>query len=88
MDDTGVYSVAQYVLLSLHVTRFFFVAGLTEGPGSLRSLVSTTSKCLPYVADGMSIWRQRHRLVSWRSQEMSAYTSHPQYVSRPILAEA
>lgn len=57
MDDTGVYSVAQYVLLDSHITRFFLVAGLTESPGSLRSLVSTTPKCLPSVADGMSIWR-------------------------------
>ena len=57
MDDTGVYRVSYYSLLDSHVTRFFFITGLTESPGSFGSLVSTTYKCLPSVADGKSMWR-------------------------------
>jgi hypothetical protein len=61
MDDTGVYPVAQYGFLDSHVTRFFLVTSLAESPGSLGSLVSTTSKCLPSTPDGKLIWRQRQQ---------------------------
>ena len=68
--------------------RLLLITGTTESPGSLESLVGATTECLFSTADvTYRSGAYANRLVSWRSEEMSAYTSHPQCVSRPVLAD-
>ena len=66
------------VVLETHVTRFLFIAGLTESPGSLESLVGTFLGCSLSAADGTSIWRlhqQTRKLAERRDERI--YESSP-----------
>ena len=78
MDDTGVHPVAKHDLQNSRITRFLLIAGLTESPGSLESLVGAASKHTPSAADGMSIWRlirQTRKLAKRRDERI--YQSSP-----------
>ena len=86
MDDTGVYPAAQRSLLDSCVARVLLATGLAESPRSLESLVGTVSMHPLRRLMERQLGAYANRLVSWRSEEMSAYTSHPQYVSYPVPA--
>ena len=60
-------------ILEVYVTRFLLVAGLTESPGSLESLVGTLLEGSPSAADGTSTWRlhqQTRKLAKLRHERI------------------
>jgi len=60
-------------ILEIHVTRFLLVAGLTESPGGLESLVGTSSKAAIRRLIWTSTWRlhqQTRELAELRDERV------------------
>ena len=72
-------------ILEVYVTRFLLVAGLTESPGSLGSLVGTASEHHPSAADWPSIWRlcQQTRKLAKRGNERIHQPPPVRFTCRP-----